>query len=25
MAVADGTMAGVGAHRSLIEAFNVPA
>ncbi|MCC2963453.1 NAD(P)/FAD-dependent oxidoreductase [Massilia sp. IC2-278] len=25
MAVADGAMAGVGAHRSLIEAFNVPA
>jgi len=25
MAVADGTMAGVAAHRSLIEAFNVPA
>lgn len=25
MAVADGAMAGVAAHRSLIEAFNVPA
>jgi len=25
LAVADGAMAGVGAHRSLIEAFNVPA